>query len=189
MVSVRNQMSEPLVDIATVKREYWNRKKVPLPSLAEFHKPQGWRRFFWKKPKPYIVIRRLTHDEWMDIDSRFTNLKLKLVDELPLIRKITQSIMEGKEMTAEDTKVLLNANRHAMPLYLGILEFMVEEPDMDYEDVSIMMDALDEFDRETLVSYINVLTTEKADVMRTVQEKRLQEMTATHDSILAQVRP
>ena len=66
---------------------------------------------------------------------------------------------------------------------------MVEEPDMDYEDVSIMMDALDDFDRETLVSYINVLTTEKADVMRTVQEKRLQEMTATHDSILAQVRP
>jgi len=189
VVSVRNQLAEPLVDISAVKREYWNRKKVPLPSLADLHKPEGWRRFFWKKPKPYIVIRRLTHDEWMDIDSRFTDIKFKLAKEMPLIRSITQNAMEGKVMTPEDAKVLLNANRHAMPLYLGILEFMVEEPDMDYDDVSVMLDALDEFDRETLISYINVLTTEKAEVMRTVHDKRLQEMTVTQDSILAQMRP
>lgn len=189
MVSVRNQMSEPLVDIATVKREYWKRKKVPLPSLAEFHKPQGWRRFFWKKPKPYIIIRRLTQEEWMEIDERFTDIKLMLAKELTPLRAITTKMLGGGVLTVDEHKTVHAANREALPMFYGMLEMMVEEPEMDYDDVAVMMDALDEFDRETLLSYVNMLTTEKAEVMRAVHDKRLQEMTVTQDSILAQVRP
>ena len=189
MVSVRNQMSEPLVDIATVKREYWNRKKVPLPSLAEFHKPQGWRRFFWKKPKPYIVIRRLTHKEWVEIDERFADIKMMLAKQMKILRGISTKMMDGGKITADEYKTIHAANREALPMFNGMLELMIDEPEMDYDDVVVMMDALDEFDRETLLAYINMLTTEKALAARAVHDKRLQEMTVAQDSILAQVRP
>ena len=190
MLSVRNQLEEPLVDIASVKREYWNRKKVPLPSLAQFHKPTGWwRRFFWKKPKPYIVIRRLSHEEWVEIDARFSDIKLALAKNMPALRAITDKMLNAGEVTADEYKTIYAADREALPLFNGMLEMMIEEPEMDYDDVVVMMDALDEFDRETLMAYINMLTSEKAEVMRSIHDKRLQEMTATNDSILAQVRP
>ena len=190
MVSVRNQMSEPLVDIASVKREYWNRKKVPLPSLAQFHKPTGWKRLvFWKKPKPYIVLRRLSQQEWAEIDSRFHDIKMKIAKNIATLRTITEKMLEGEILTAEEYKTIYKANIDSMPMFIGMLEIMVDEPQMDYDDVAVMMDALDEFDKETLMGYISALTSEKAEVMRAVYDKRLGDLADAQDSILAQVRP
>ena len=71
MVRVRGQLDAPLVDIETVKHEYWNRKTVYLPSLAKFQKPKGWLSYFKKTHTPVCVIRRLTDEEWRQIDEKF----------------------------------------------------------------------------------------------------------------------
>jgi len=36
MVKVRGQIDAPLVDIANVRQEYWQRKEVRLPSISKF---------------------------------------------------------------------------------------------------------------------------------------------------------
>ena len=73
MVKVRGQMNQPIVDIAQVQEEYWERKTFELPSLAHLHKPTGWRKYLpWAKTQtPIVVLRRMTTEEWVEFEERF----------------------------------------------------------------------------------------------------------------------
>jgi len=176
MVSVKGQLDAPLLDIGQVEKEYWERKVVHLHSLAKFNKPKGWRKYFKKDTAPVIVLKRLTAEDWEKIDVKFHDLKVQLTKDAPVLRRITNKMFEKQElMTKEDYTVLADAKLRTIPIYIGMLELMIEEPAMTYEQVHKMWDCLDEYDRDTLASYVNMLTSEHSAVANHVNKKRLAE--------------
>ena len=185
MVSVRNQMSDPLVDIVSVRQEYWNRKTVELPSLAQFHKPKGWRRWFWKEETPVLVLRRLSEAEWTDINVRFNDIKLEIAKEMDMLRHLVDKMMEGELMTEKEMKVLHAATVKVMPIYIGMLELMIEEPKMDYEGVRLLLDACDKRDKDTLIAFVDMLTTEKMKAAQAIYKEQLQDIKKTEAEMLA----
>ena len=56
-----------------------------------------------------------------------------------------------------------------------MLQFIIDEPKMSYDEISMMMEVLDDFDCDTLLSYVSVMTSEKASVMKRIYEKRMEE--------------
>ena len=73
-------------------------------------------------------------------------------------------------------RVLNNAHSKSMPIYTAMLELMIEEPKLKYDDVQLLIDALDDYDRETLLSYVNTLTSEKATIAQKINQERLDEL-------------
>ena len=53
---------------------------------------------------------------------------------------------------------------------------MNEKPKLRYDDVQLLIDALDDYDRETLLSYVNTLTSEKATIAQKINQERLDEL-------------
>ena len=177
MVNVRGQLDAPLLDIGQVEKEYWERKTVLLPSLKKFNKPKGWRRWLYKPQPPKIVITRLTAEDWNKIDAKFFTLKEELARDGAKLRQITKKLSEDAEMIDEDEWAFLaRAKIKAAPIYIGMLELMIEEPNMDYEQVQKLWDCLDEYDRETLATYVNMLTSEKMSVAQEINNKRLKQL-------------
>jgi len=182
MVSVRGQLDAPLLDIEQVEKEYWERKTVILHSLSKFNKPKGWRRYLYKPTSPKIIIKRLSTEDWAQIDNKFFHLKEELANDGKMLRNITDRLATDKETITEDEwSVLARAKVKALPIYIGMLEFMIEEPKMDYNQVQKLWDCLDDYDRETLATYVNMLTSEKMSVAQEINRKRLDE----YDSIRA----
>ena len=186
MVRVRGQLDAPLVDIETVKHEYWNRKTVYLPSLAQFQKPKGWLSYFKKTHTPVCVIRRLTDEEWRQIDEKFYHLKLELGKNQNLLNKLTTKMMQGKKLTKKQQTVMNHHMSLAMPIYYGMLEVMIEEPDLDYEGVKALLDCCDQKDRDSLLAYVNVLTSEKMSVMQAVYNEKSAEINQMTKDVEAQ---
>ena len=183
MVSTRGQIDAPLLDVEQVEKEYWERKTVILHSLKDFNKPTGWRRYLYKPLSPKIVIKRLSTKDWQQIDSKFFHLKEHLANDGKMLRNITDRLIHDREtLTEEDWAVLSQAKIKALPLYIGMLELMIEEPKMDYNQVEKLWECLDEYDRETLATYVNMLTSEKMSVAQEINRKRLNEL----DSIRAE---
>jgi len=73
-------------------------------------------------------------------------------------------------------RVLNNAHSKSMPIYTAMLELMIEKPKLKYDDVQLLIDALDDYDRETLLSYVNTLTSEKATIAQKINQERLDEL-------------
>ena len=73
-------------------------------------------------------------------------------------------------------RVLSNAHSKSMPIYTAMLELMIEKPKLKYDDVKLLIDALDDYDRETLLSYVNTLTSEKATIAQKINQERLDEL-------------
>jgi len=184
MVSVKGQLEDsPLLDVGAVKKEYWQRKEVLLPSLAKLMpKKKGW---FGrsKQETPKIVIRRLTEQEWRDIDERFYDQKVELVKNKNILGSLANRLMDGKSLTKQEFTVINTAQSKAMPIYKGMLEIMIEEPEMNYSDVSAMIDILDDYDRNTLMAYVNLLTSQKAETAKRVLEQRNEELNKMQSQI------
>jgi len=66
-----------------------------------------------------------------------------------------------------------------------MLELMIEEPNMSYEDVRVLVDSVDDYDRETLLSYVNSLTSEKAIVAHRINEERMEELNKMQKQVAA----
>ena len=62
---------------------------------------------------------------------------------------------------------------------------MIEEPQMSFDDVRLLIDALDDYDRETLLSYVNSLTSEKAIVAHRVNQERMEELNKMERQVAA----
>jgi hypothetical protein len=170
------------VDIAQVQEEYWERRTFELPSLAHMHKPTGWRKYLpWQKTQtPIVILKRLTTEEWMEFEERFYNLKADLVRETPHYRRVVNKMMEGKKLNKKEQATVSVANRKALPMYIAMLETMMEEPDLDYDQVKILLDSLDDYDRNTLMGQVNTITSQKMSVAQKINQERVTEMDNMH---------
>jgi len=185
MVSVHGQMSEPLVDLASVRQEYWNRKTVELPSLAQYNKQKGWRRWFWNQEAPVLVLRRLSEEEWSEINAKFHDIKIELAKEIDMLRHLVDKMMQGELMTEDEMKVLHAAKVKAMPIYIGMLEMMIEKPEVDYEGARLLLDACDQRDKDTLMAFVDMLSSEKMKVAQAIYNEQLQDIKKTEAEMLA----
>ena len=188
MVKVRGQINQPIVDIAQVQEEYWERRTFELPSLAHMHKPTGWKKYLpWKKTQtPVVILRRLSTEEWMEFEDRFYNLKTELVKEAPTYRAVINKMMEGKSLSENEQATLTMANKKALPMYIAMLEKMLDEPKLNYDEVSILVSSLDDYDRSTLMAQVNSITSQKMSVANKVNQERVAEMDKMHKETLAQ---
>jgi len=93
-----------------------------------------------------------------------------------LLNKIIAKTMEGEEMTQEEKKVISIAQAKAMPIYIGMLEVMIEEPKMNYAQVEALLDVCDENDKDNLMAQVNTLTSEKMSVAQAVANERMSEV-------------
>ena len=187
MVKVRGQMNQPIVDIAQVQEEYWERKTFELPSLAHLHKPTGWRKYLpWKKTQtPVVILRRMTTEEWMEFEERFYNLKAELVKEAPHYRRVVEKMMGAEELSDEETVTLGEANKRSRPMYIAMLEKMIEKPALDYDQVTILLDTLDEYDRNTLLGQVNTLTSQRMSVANKIGQDRVAEVQRMQEETFA----
>jgi hypothetical protein len=186
MVRVKGQIDAPLVDIANVRQEYWQRKEVRLPSIAKFMpKKKVWFGLKEVEQEPKLVLRRLTEEEWRSINERFWNVRDNLAKKLPTLRKLYDKASKGQKLKASEQKVLNYSQTESMPIYTAMLELMIEEPQMSFEDVRLLIDALDDYDRETLLSYVNSLTSEKAIVAHRINEERMEELNKMERQVAA----
>ena len=175
MVRVRGQLDAPLLDVGAVKEDYWERKEILLPSLSRLFKPKGWRRFFYKTQAPKIVLKRLTQSDWQKIEDKNFALRADMEDDAQRLAPIIHKYNGGKELTQKESKELEDYGVTMRPLTYTMLQFIIDEPNMSYEDVKYMMEILDDFDTDTLLSYVSIMTSEKANVMKRIYDKRMQE--------------
>ena len=187
MVKVRGQMNQPIVDIAQVQEEYWERKTFELPSLAHLHKPTGWRKYLpWQKTQtPIVILRRMTTEEWVEFEERFYNLKADLIKDMPNYRKIIDKMMKGKKLTKQESATIAVANKRSYPMYVAMLEKMMVEPDLSYDQVKILLDSIDDYDRNTLMAQVNSVTSQKMAVAQKINQERLAEMDKMHEETMA----
>ena len=135
--------------------------------------------------EPKIIIRRLSEEEWRSINERFWNVREKLAKKLPMLRKLYEKAAKGLILKAKEQKVLNNAQTESMPIYIAMLELMIEEPQLSFDDVRVLIDSLDDYDRETLLSYVNSLTSEKAVVAHRVNQERMEELNKMESQVAA----
>ena len=187
MVKVRGQIDQPIVDIAQVQEEYWERRTFELPSLAHMHEPKGWKKYIpWKKTQtPIVILRRMTTEEWVEFEEKFYNLKADLVKDMPGYRSIVNKMMEGKKLTKKELASLSVANRKSFPMYIAMLEKMMEEPDLNYDQVKILLDSLDDYDRNTLMGQVNLMTSQKMAVAHKIGQDRVAEMDKMHQEAVS----
>tara|TARA_R100000458_G_C8274519_1_gene249477 strand:- start:2035 stop:2604 length:570 start_codon:yes stop_codon:yes gene_type:complete len=177
MVSTTGQLDAPLVDIGNVRREYWQRKEVLMPSLADFM-PKEKRWFGLKKTKqtPKLVLRRLNEEEWRSINDRFMDVREELHKQLPLINRFLTKLSKGQVLKESESRIINHAQSQALPIYTAMLELMIEAPKMNFDEVRVLLDAVDDYDRETLLSFVNGMTSEKASVANQINKERTAEL-------------
>jgi hypothetical protein len=187
MVKVRGQMDQPIVDIAQVQEEYWERRTFELPSLAHLHRPTGWRKYLpWQKTQtPVVILRRLSTEEWVEYEDRFYNLKTELVKEAPTYRKVMDKMMLGKKLNKKEQATMAVANKKSLPMYIAMLEKMMIEPDLNYDQVHMLLDSLDDYDRNTLMAQVNTMTSQRMSVANKVSQDRVAEMDKMHKETMA----
>ena len=187
MVKVRGQINQPIVDIAQVQEEYWERKTFELPSLAHLHKPTGWRKYLpnQKGQTPVVILKRLSAEEWEEYNERFYNLKTELVKEAPTYRAVVNKMMEGKKLDKKEQATLAVANKKSLPMYIAMLEKMMVEPDLNYDQVHMLLDSLDDYDRNTLMAEVNTMTSQKMSVANKISQERVAEMDKLHKETMA----
>tara|TARA_R100000664_G_C2743583_1_gene131740 strand:- start:1074 stop:1652 length:579 start_codon:yes stop_codon:yes gene_type:complete len=189
MVSTTGQLDAPLVDIGLIQREYWERKTIELPSLAKFQQKKGIKGWFQKKQVPVCVIRRLSNSEWDSINERFVDLRTELAEDAYILNEIMAKMMNDlRDVTQDEKKILAAATTKAMPIYIAMLELMIEEPKMQYADVQAMLDVCDQHDRDNLMAQVNTLTSEKMSVAQAVASERMKEVNDLRTNMMGEMR-
>ena len=177
MVKVHGQMSAPILDMSAVKREYWERKEVTLPSLKNFMpEEKKWFGLVKTRRTPKIILKRISTSEWESINERFADLREELAKRQPVLRSILQKIQDGKRTTKKEMQLIADAEESANPIFFAMLELMIEEPNLTYEEVIQLLDVLDDFDKKTLMGFVNSMTSEKATVMQRIYNERTSEL-------------
>ena len=95
--------------------------------------------------------------------------------ELPKYMPIINKFMAGTDMSDEERLKLDEFSVKMRPMNYTMLQFIIDEPKMGYDDIVMMMEVLDGYDTETLLSYVSLMTSEKASVMKRIYDKRMQE--------------
>ena len=175
MARVRGQLDAPLLDVGAVREDYWERKEILLPSLSRLFKPKGWKRFFYKTQAPKIVIKRLTQSDWDEIENKNFALRGEMEDEAQRLAPIIQKFNAGRDLSTNESRELEEYGITMRPVTYNMLQLIIDEPKMSFDEVTMMMEILDDYDTETLLSYVSMMTSEKASVMKRIYDKRMQE--------------
>ena len=96
-------------------------------------------------------------------------------DDAKRLAPIIQKFNAGRNLSNSESRELEEYGVTMRPLTYTMLQFIIDEPKMSYEDVKYMMEILDDFDTDTLISYVSMMTSEKANVMKRIYDKRMQE--------------
>ena len=175
MVKVRGQLDAPLLDVRAVKEDYWERKEILLPSLSRLYKPKGWRRWFYKTQAPKIVLKRLTQTDWDEIDNKNFILQGELAEEAERCKPLLNRFANGDILNESESQKLNEYANKTRPMAYNMLQHIIAEPKMSYEDIAMMMDVIDQNDTDTLLSYVSIMTSEKARAMKLIYDKRIRE--------------
>ena len=175
MARVIGQLDAPLLDVGAVREDYWERKEILLPSLSRLFKPKGWKRFFYKTQAPKIVIKRLTQSDWDEIENKNFALRAEMEDEAQRLAPIIQKFNAGRDLSTNESRELEEYGITMRPVTYNMLQLIIDEPKMSFDEVTMMMEILDDYDTETLLSYVSMMTSEKASVMKRIYDKRMQE--------------
>ena len=175
MVRVRGQLDAPLLDVGAVREDYWERKEILLPSLSRLFKPKGWRRFFYKQQAPKIVLKRLTQSDWQEIENKNFALRAEISDESVALTPLINRYASGKELSLDELERVESLGIKMRPITYTMLQTIIEEPKMSHEEITMMMEILDDYDTDTLLSYVSLMTSEKASVMKRIFDKRMRE--------------
>ena len=177
MVSVKGQLDAPVLDVSSMQQDYWERQEVLLPSLARLNKPKGWKKYFRKEKAPKLILKRLDTTDWEKIQSQHYLLRKDILNDVPVINKITNKMKNGKgKITKKEVEYLIAMDEKAKPMMLSILKHMILEPEMTYEEVVIMYQMLSDFDAKTLMAMVNAMTSEKASISAAVTQERSAEL-------------
>ena len=95
--------------------------------------------------------------------------------------------MDGKVLNKEEKTIIAHAQAKAMPIYIGMLEVMIEEPKMQYADVQAMLDVCDQNDKDNLMAQVNTLTSEKMSVAQAVADERMAEVNTLRADMMKDV--
>ena len=71
-----------------------------------------------------------------------------------------------------------------MPIYYGMLELMIDEPKMQYDEVVALLDVCDQNDRDNLMAQVNTLTSEKMSVAQAIADERMAEVNELHTKMM-----
>jgi|TARA_R100000995_G_C3482764_1_gene125075 hypothetical protein len=178
MARVKGQLDAPVLDIGTVREDYWERKEILLPSLARLYEPKGWRKWFYKTQSPKIVLKRLTQSDWEEIDNKNAHLMAELGSEQATIKPLMEKYLNGKDLTDKESIALHDYSKRMRPVTYNMLQHIIDEPVMSYEEVNMMMEIIDQVDSTTLMSYVSLMTSEKANVMKHLYAKQQEELGA-----------
>jgi len=187
MVKVRGQLDAPLVNMEAMQQEYWERQEVTLPSLAKLHKPKGWRRWFYKEQAPKVVLQRLADEDWHQIQAQFHDLRQELLKDQSKLKEITDRALKGELLTQDETIFITDADNKARPITYSMLSKMIIEPKVSYDDVVLMFEFLDDFDENTLLAFVNQMTSEKASIMNQVMKERSMELQEINAELRASI--
>ena len=121
----------------------------------------------------------------MEFEEQFYNLKTELVKEAPTYRAVVNKMMSGKKLTKNEQATMSMANKKSLPMYIAMLEKMMEQPDLNFDEVQVLLDSLDDYDRNTLLSQVNTMTSQKMAVAQRVSQERVAEMDKMHKETMA----
>ena len=157
--------------------------------MQSFNKKKGIKGWFQKKQVPVCVIRRLSNSEWDSINERFVDLRTELAEDAYMLNEIMAKMMNDlRDVTQDEKKILAAATTKAMPIYIAMLELMIEEPKMQYADVQAMLDVCDQHDRDNLMAQVNTLTSEKMSVAQAVASERMKEVNDLRTNMMGEMR-
>ena len=75
-----------------------------------------------------------------------------------------------------------------MPIYIGMLEAMIEKPKMNYADVQAMLEVCDQNDKDNLMAQVNTLTSEKMSVAQAIVNERMSEVNKLRTQMAGDLR-
>lgn len=187
MVSVTGQLDAPLLDMGAVKQDFWERKTIVLPSLARLHKPKGWKKYFTKKQSPVIVLQRLNSSDWEEIQTTHADRRLEIAKSQAKVKELQDRLNNLEILSDEETKFLLYVNDLARPMLYSMLSAMSCEPKLTYEETMMVMEVLDDYDRNTLLAAINAMTSQKASAMKALHDSRTKELNEIKQKMQVQI--
>ena len=57
-------------------------------------------------------------------------------------------------------------------MYIAMLEKMIEKPQLNYDQITILLDSLDEYDKNTLLGQVNTLTSQRMSVANKIGQAK-----------------
>ena len=166
MARVKGQLDAPVLDVGTVREDYWERKEILQPSLSRLYKPKGWRKWFYKTQAPKVVLKRLTQSDWEEIDNKNAHLIVQMSGEQKKIQPLVNKYLNGKPLTDKQSLELHDYSVRMRPVTYNMLRYIIDEPKMSFDEITMMMEIIDQIDSNTLLSYVSLMTSEKANVMK-----------------------